>query len=181
MAQALFLSETYLKTTTVLPFNLDVKEYYPFINICQDTYIRDVLGDSLYDKIYTGLIANTLNANEIQLLQIIRPTLAHYIIYKALPFLRDKIKNIGVVSTADDKQTRSDDKPFDKLRQEILDTAEYYMTRLQKYLCNNSSLFPEYNYSNKDVNPNKTSGYNCDLYIDPNFIDEKFIKNYYNL
>jgi hypothetical protein len=25
-------------------------------------------------------------------------------IYKALPFLRDKIKNIGIVSTADDKQ-----------------------------------------------------------------------------
>jgi hypothetical protein len=180
MAQAIFISEQWLKNNTVLPYNLDVKEYYSFLKIAQDTYIRDVLGDSLYDKLSTNLIAATLTPDQTKLLEMIRPSLAQYIIYKALPFLRDKIKNIGIVSTADDKQNRSDDKAFDRLRQEILDTAEYYMVRVQKYLCHNKALFPEYNYSNSDVNPNNTSGYTCDLYIDPLFVDEKFIKTYYN-
>jgi hypothetical protein len=180
MAQkAIFLSENWLKQNTPIPSNLDVKEIYPFYNVAQDKFIRDALGDNLYNALCLAIINSTLTANQITLLELIRPSLGYYIVYEALPFLSTKIKNIGVNSTADDKQTNTDIAGVSKLRKEILENAEYYMVRVQKYLCNNSALFPEYKQHNDDVSPNKTSGFTCDLYIDPNFIDEKFIKQYY--
>ena len=179
MAKAIFLTEEWLKLNTVLPYNLDVKLYYPFINISQDTYIRDILGDNLYEALCSSIIASTLTSEQTALLLVIRPALAHYIIYNAMPFLADKIKNIGVVSTADDKQTRSDDKRFDRLRAEVLNIAEYYTVRLQKYLCNNKASFPQYNLQNDDVNPNMNAGYTCDLHIDMDYIDDQWIKRYY--
>lgn len=179
MAKAIFLSEEWLKVNTVLPYNLDVKLYYPFLNISQDTYIRDILGDSLYDTLCTNLINSSLTPAQTALLIVIRPALAHYIIYNAMPFLADKIKNIGVVSTVDEKQTRSDDKRFDRLRSEILNIAEYYTVRLQKYLCNNRQDFPQYNFQNEDVNPNMNAGFTCDLHIDMDYIDEQWVKRYY--
>lgn len=195
MTQAIFISETWLKINTPIPYNLDPSEVYPFYRTAQDKYIRDVLGDNLYNALSAALIGGTLTANQTTLIETFRPALGYYIVYEAILFLASKIKNIGVVDTADDKQTASAAIRVKELRQEIQDTAEYYMTRVTKYLCNNSSLFPEYTQHSDDINANHNAGYNCDLYIDPCFmskriwrdgrwyygddIDENFLKQYY--
>ncbi len=179
MTQSLFVSEKWIKLNTVLPANMDVKELYPFYSITQDKYVRDVFGDELYDHLYDGNKDGSLTPDEKILLVKVRPMLAWYIIYEAMPFFANKIKNIGVVKTADDKQTNSDRADVKELTQKVQNNAEYYLVRLQNYLKDNKALYPQYKFNNPDVNPNTTSGYTCDLYIDPKFIDEKWIKKYW--
>ncbi len=179
MTQSIFISENWLKSNTPLPANMDVKEIYPFYKIAQDKHIRDILGDDLYNRLCAGLVLANLNADETALLVLIRPCLAYFILHESIPFLHTKIKNIGINSTQDDKQINADIARVRELRHEILGNAEYYKNRVLNYLCKNHALYPEYNFSNDDVNPNTKAGYSCDLYIDPNFIDEKFIKNYW--
>lgn len=179
MAQtANFISETWLKNFTPLPSNIDVKELQPFYYPSQDKYIRDVLGDELYNRISDGITNNNLNNDETELLKLIRRTLGYYIVYEAFPFLANKIKNIGVNNTTDDKQNATDSKILKEMRQEVSNNAEYYMVRLNKYLCTNHTLFPEYVFTNDDVNPNKKAGYRCPIYIDPCHLDENFIQQY---
>ena len=177
--QAIFISENWIKTNTPLPSNMDVHEIYPFYKVAQDKYIRDILGDALYNRLSDGIINNNLNGDEVTLLELIRPSLGYYCVYEAMPFLATKIKNIGVNQTADDKQTNAEAARVKELRQEVLNNAQYYLVRVEKYLCHNHSLYPEYVYTNEDVNPNKHRGYTSDLYVDPCFIDEKFVRQYY--
>lgn len=185
MTQAIFISENWIKNNTPLPTNIDAKEIYPFYKVAQDKYIRDILGDALYNSLSNSIIASKgspgvpLTALEITLLELIRPSLAYYCCYEAIPFLATKIKNIGVNSTADDKQINAELARVKELRQELLNNAQYYLVRVEKYLCKNHSLYPDYIYTNPDVNPNTHRGYTCDLYIDPCFIDEKFVRQYY--
>ena len=180
-----FLTEEWLKDNTPLTDNIDVKEIYPFINAAQDIYIKDKLGKGLYDRLWDGIDNNNLNSDEINLLVLIRPCLAYYIVYEALPFLNAKIRNIGVVETADAKQANADRADRKELRAEVLRKAEYYLVRINNYLCTNYALFPEYDHSTcgccGDNGPNKQSGYTCDLNLDNDYncLDREWIKKYY--
>ena len=186
MANAIFVSENWLKTNTPLPTNVDVKEVYPFNKLAQDKYMRDALGDALYNRLCAGLIASNLTADETALIELIRPSLAFYILFEAMPFLQTKIKNIGIVTTADDKQTNASRQDFKDLRNDVLSNAEYYMSRVKAYLCNNSSLYPEYNANNDDVNPNHGTPYFSGLHTSKRGrwkcpdVDERWIKKYWD-
>jgi hypothetical protein len=47
------------------------------------------------------------------------------------------------------------------LREEVLNTAQYFTERMIDYIRNNTSLFPEYSTnSGADVNPDKNAYYN---------------------
>lgn len=186
MARAIFISEQWLKDNTPMPSNMDVQKIYPFYFTAQDTYIRDMLGDSLYNRLSNAILIKTFTTEEAALLKLVRPCLAYYTILESLPFISTEIKNIGVVRTADDKQTSGSNYEVNKIENKTRDKAEYYAERIKKYLCNNRNLFPEYNFNNEDVNPSKTNtAYTSDLYIDPDYsdrideIDYNLIKQYY--
>ena len=182
MANVLFISENWLKDNTPLTQNIDIQELYPFFIVAQDIWVQDKVGSKLYDRLKDGVTNNNLNSDEITLIQLLRPSLAYYIAFEALPFLAVKIRNIGVVETADNKQKNAERADRKELRQEILNKAEYYMERVNDYLCHNGKLFPEYVQPNCDLPGNKASGYTCELYLDPYFnIDNDWIrKNYRN-
>lgn len=185
-AQAIFISENWLKTNTPLPSNLDVKKIYPFYKLVQDKHVRDALGDALYNTLCSHLIADTLTADEVSLLELIRPTMAYYMVFEALPWIDTAVNNIGVVSMADDKQTKSSDGNLNRLRNDARNNAEYYMQRVKRYLCNNSALYPDYNATNLDVNPSQQTPYRSGLYVDrggPEYNirpDEAWIKKYWD-
>lgn len=178
---AFFVSETWIKDNTPLTSNVDAKEIYPFINVAQDIWIQDKVGSKLYNRLKAGIIANDLNANEIALLELIRPSLAYYILYEAIPFLANKLRNIGIVETADNKQKNADRADRKELRQEILNKAEYYMQRINDYLCKNGNLFPEYVTPDCPISPNRSSGYTCDLDLSHDYrsLDRDWIRKYY--
>jgi hypothetical protein len=178
---ALFISEDWLKSNTPIPYNLDPKEIYSFLKTSQDIWIKDALGSLLYDELCNIMITSGvagLSANQRKLIELIRPSLGYYTVYQAMPFLRDKIKNIGIVSTSDDKQNLTARQDYKDMRADIKNMAEYYMARVHSYLCTNGTLFPNYSAPNTDVSPNHATPYRCDLYIedDRNCIDEEWLR-----
>lgn len=179
MASAIFCSETWLKNNTPLPSNIDVKEIYPFQKLAQEKYGRSVFGDALYERLVSGVVNSNLTADETTLLEKFRFALGFYILFEAMPFLQTKIKNIGIVSTADDKQTNASRQDFKDLRNDILGNAEYYLNRVKVYLCNNVSLYPEYTATNEDINPSHGTPYFSGLHTRRYKINESWIKKYW--
>lgn len=191
-----FVSEIYLKENTPITYNVDPKEVYPFIITAQDKFIGDKIGDNLYERLkegtqatYYGNLGMTysgtpLNTDEIALMKIIRTCLVHYITFEALPYLSIKIRNIGVVQTADAKQTTAAAEERKRLERLVQSNAEYYLNKLTKYLCTNGDLYPEYEHTNSccggsnNIDHNVNS-FTCDLSLDNFYIDDEWIKKYY--
>tara|TARA_R110002126_G_scaffold291202_1_gene450926 strand:- start:429 stop:1004 length:576 start_codon:yes stop_codon:yes gene_type:complete len=165
MAYVLFISEDKLKDSTAINMNIDVQFLLPYVRIAQKKYVETKLGSNLFEAIQGmisgGTIGNVANANYKTLLDdYVADMLVHYAFYEVLPFLRYKVQNNNVVSkTAENSNPLSRTEAQD-LRSEISNTAQFYTERLVDYLCNNSSLFPEYSTNTgADVNPDSNAYY----------------------
>lgn len=183
MANAFFISETYLKDNSPLSRNIDMAELYPFAKTAEEVYIQEAIGTNLYDDLIAKIIANTLSANEIILCKKIRAALVWFTIYDALPFIHTKIRNIGTVKQNGENLETADRSDVSYLRKEVKNKADFYLRRLQGYLCENQDLFTEYCCSNWDCSkilPNTNVSASCDLSFDrTNEIDVKFLRRYF--
>lgn len=169
MATALFISETYLKTITAISSNVDVKDLIPFVEQSQDIHIQDAIGSRLYTTLQTAISSNTLNSDQTELLNLIRPCLAYYAMHSALPFINFKIRNVGVVKQNGENTTNADLAEIKFLRNEVKDTAEYYLQRINTYLCNYGNRHPTYTSPDgKGIMPS-ANDYSCDLYLDDTY------------
>jgi hypothetical protein len=145
--------------------NVDVAFLLPYVKISQEKYIKTKLGTNLYvaiqGMISGGTIGIPANANYKTLLDdYIADVLVHYAFYEVLPFLRYKVQNNNVVSKTADNSTPLTRAEAQDLRSEISNTAQFYTERLVDYLCNNTSLFPEFSTnSGADVNPDSNAYY----------------------
>lgn len=161
MARAFFIDETYLKNYSPLSGNVEIKELYPFVLVTEDIYIQEAIGTSLYNDLITKITAdNDLSGypNELILVGKIRDVVMWYTCYDAIPFLATKLRNIGVVNQTGDNLTTSSDAKENKLRKECKDKGDFYLKRLQAYLCDYESLFPAYDQGTKDdLDPNTSA------------------------
>lgn len=163
MALILFTSEDYIKTYTPISELVDWSDIEPTVHLTQDSFIQDVLGSNFYTYLQIAYSGQSLNTNEIELMNKIKPALAYRVAEQTLPFINYQIKNKGVVSQTGDYMAAVDLETFRYLRGELKNKAEFYTKRLSNYLCTNAQLFPEYVSDNADdMKPNK-SGYDCGL------------------
>ena len=165
MAYVLFISEDKLKDSTAINMNVDVQFLLPYVRIAQEKYIETKLGTNLFvaiqGMISGGTIGNVGNANYKLLLDdYIADVLIHYSFYEVLPFLRYKVQNNNVVSKTAENSTPLTRTEAQDLRSEISNTAQFYTERLVDYLCNNSSLFPEFSTnSGSEITPDSNAYY----------------------
>ena len=165
MAYVLFISEERLKDSTTIGLNVSVDLLSPYIQQSQRLYIETKLGTNLTDKLKTLIVAGTVNnvGNEAYatlLNDYIAEVLPSYCLWLAVPFLRYKIENGNIYSKTSETGTALTTEEAQQLRNEVLNTAEYYMERMVSYICNNNSLFPEYSTNTgSDVNPDRNSYY----------------------
>ena len=149
-----FVSESYLRENTVFNQNLDIKDIVQNIGPAQDMHIQPVLGTNFYNDLLNSYSAQTLTANEIILVGHIKPALAYRAAEMALPFIQYQIKNKGPQTQNGDNSNSVDNTVLSYLRNELQNRAEFYETRLTKYLNANSSLFSGYtNDNNDDITP----------------------------
>ena len=161
----LFISEDKLKKSTTINGNVDVELLRPYMKVAQDLHVWTKLGSRLYEHLQDLITNDTIglpaNANYKTLIDdYIQDALVHWTLYEAIPFLGYKIMNKDIVrQTSETSQTA----PFEEvnfLRNTVMNTAEWYTERLIDYLCENNSLFPEYNSnSGADVRPSKENFY----------------------
>jgi hypothetical protein len=161
MAYVLFISEDKLKDSTAINGNVDVDFLLPYVRVSQKIYVETKLGTDLYDKLQSEITAGTLAGDYKTLVDdYIGDMLVQWAFYECMPFLRFKIQNGNIYSKTSETGNALSETEASSLREEVRNTAEYYTERLVTYLCNNSSLFPEYKTSSgADVTPDTDAYY----------------------
>jgi hypothetical protein len=166
MSYVLFISESVLKSSSALNLNISTTLLLPYVRQAQKLYIETKLGTDLNQKLKDLIVAGTVNAagNEAYatlLNDYIPDVLVNLSFFHAIPFLRFKIENGNIYSKTSETGTALSTEEAQHLREEVRNTAEYYTERLIDYICNNSTLFPEYNTNTgADVDPNRNAYYN---------------------
>lgn len=171
-SKTLFIGTQYLRDNTIINDNVDAKVLQPIIRSAQTKYIQQTIGTSLYDKMIE-LVDDANPSNPIPvpitgvyktlLEDYIIPVLMQYSIYEAIPFMNFKFRNKSISKQSSDNSTPADLSELSYIRDNVLQTAQFYSERMSKYLCNNGTLFPEYT-SNDDLNPN-TQNYFSGIFI----------------
>ena len=159
--QVLLVSEQRLKQWTQLDDNLRLNEITPHILQASDIYIQNLVGSKLYARLQAGIIANDLNADEELLLNdYVGKTLMQYALYMILPSIKYKVVNQGIVNGTSEETAPTTLEELRYLRGTVLDTAEFYATRLVEFFRDNPGMFPEYTNPGTDgMMPDKTDQY----------------------
>ena len=162
----LFISEDLLKSLTATNLNVSVNIIRPYILQAQKLYIETKLGTDLTQKLKDLIVAGTVGAvgNEAYktlLDDYISFVLVNFSFYHCIPFLRFKIENGNIYSKTSETGNALSTEEAQHLREECKNTGEYYLERMIDYICNNSTLFPEYSTNTgADVDPNRNAYYN---------------------
>jgi hypothetical protein len=160
MAQALFVTTKDIAQFTALNGNVDTDKFIQFVKIAQDIHIQNYLGTDLYDKIGADIVADTLAGNYLTLVNTyIKPMVIHWAMVEYLPFSAYTIANKGVYKHSAENSETVDKGEVDFLIGKETSIAEHYTERFVKFICYNSTDYPEYNsntedgmYPDRDVN-----------------------------
>jgi hypothetical protein len=170
MSQALFVSANRLKRDTAIGGSVDDDLIRPYVYMAQQRWILPVLGTKLYDKLCTEVDAGTVTGDYATLLDTyVIPSTVQYSFVQLVPFLRLRFVNNAVVVMNSEQSTAATFDDLKPLMDQALDMATFYRERLIDYLCENSSLFPEYtSNTGADLSPttsNYTQGMNIDYVL----------------
>ena len=166
MAYVLLISEQKLKDSSSINLQVDNEILLPYIWQSQTLYVETKLGTQLYNKLKDLITNNTIGlpanaAYKTLLDDYISFVLVNYSFYHVIPFLRFKVENSNIFSKTSETGNALSTEEAQSLREEIVNTAQYYTERMIDYICNNTSSFPEYSTnSGADVDPDRNAYYN---------------------
>ena len=177
--EAFFVSPTYIKENTAILSNIEDKEMYPYIRSAQDVYMQEALGTALYNRLKEGVTdymsspvgPNTLDADELVLLNYARNAVMWYTAYDMLPFIWMKLRNVGLVKQGGENMQSASTSEMSYIQDKLKIKGDFYFNRMQAYLCENSSLFTEYNtgcWGCGDLAANGNPITQSDIYFDKN-------------
>lgn len=147
MSDTLFISPENIYERTQVHSNIDSKMIVPVIKVCQDMYILPLLGTALSDRLKAGIVANDLDADELNLLRnYVRDCLIYYVVSELPDTLSYQFWNKGVLrKTNEGSETASQSELID-IKNKYKNWAEFYGQRLVKFLMEqaNQNKFSEY-------------------------------------
>ena len=145
MATALLVTRDDVVRYTNVNGSVDVDLFIQFVLIAQDIHIQAMLGTKLLQKIQADIIAGTLIDPYLSLLTTyIKPCLIHFAMVEYLPYAAYTISNQGVYKKGAENSETVSKEEVDFMIEKQRQTAMHYKERFVDYICNNSSLFPEY-------------------------------------
>ena len=150
MSKKVFLiSESVLKTETIINDNVGSEYLKPSIETAQDIYLQQLIGTELLDKMYALVVTNQIidDANKIykELLDdYITPYLKFKVLSEVTIPLAYKYRNVGVVQTTHDNVQSTTLRDAQLVANHYELRATFYAERMSKYLCANAGLYPEY-------------------------------------
>lgn len=171
MTNVLLVSEDYIKTNSTLSDNYFGKYLTPAIIEAQDMALQTILGSCLYNKILTivedGTIKDLENAAYKGLLdEVIQPYLLYKVLSNSVFYANIKLANMGTVVSNDEHIVNLSQKDIDLIEHNFINKCDFYARRLQEYLLNNSSSFPELDVcACKQIKANLKSAENCGLWL----------------
>lgn len=152
MAIALMVSEQFIKDTTVIDENVDMKLLRDTIELCQEKYILPLVGTGIYNQITTQILAGTTSANNVTLLDgYIQKALKWWVQYEGVDVLTYKFTNKAIVKKNSENSQPIDMEEVRRLMEKWRTNAEMYSQRLTDYLLANNTTYTLYD------NPGSTS------------------------
>lgn len=137
-----FITETYLKVNTPITANVDVTDVTPYVATQSALRIQPILGSTFYNHLLAAYNAQTLNPDEVDLVEFIQPIIAWRSAEDAVFGLTYQLKNKGL-------QTQSGEFSASVSRSEVAFGMEHYAQkasffeqRLIRWLLTNKALFP---------------------------------------
>lgn len=160
-----FITVEELKQTT-FNANLDNEYIVPALEEAQSIYLREILGDLLYNSIENRIDSDTLNGKYLTLVnQYIKPYLTYKVQSVIVIPLNNKTRNAGVINQYDQGFNTTTMKDTAYLAEHYDSRAEFYANRLTTYLRKNAADFPEYGYSDDNVTQPATSQNVTGIYL----------------
>jgi hypothetical protein len=139
------INATDVKNNTTIEKNVDNAIIAPFIFKVQDIHLQQALGTAFYLDILDKYDNGTLNADELNLVNTyIKPMLIEWVYYEVYPHISYKPTNKSISKERSEYSDPSDLSGIKYMRDAIRNMAEYYTQRLNRHLCDYSSLFPLY-------------------------------------
>ena len=127
--------------------NIPDSEFFPSMATCQDIYIKDVLGNDLFNKLWSEWVLSNYNPDNIrdntqtpdgvnykELYQYVNKALLWWSFVKALTSLQLKVDTVGIVSKQADFTANEGYVGLNRLIQEYTPTATYYQDKLICYV-----------------------------------------------
>lgn len=143
MANVIFISEQYIKDTSYIDENVDVKLLRNCILETQDIRIRSIIGTGLYDELKTQIsTASKTSLNNTLLSDYIAPALKYWVLHDAALILTFKIMNKAIVKRNSENTEVVQATELDRLMDFFKNRAEYYSERITKYLLENETSYP---------------------------------------
>jgi len=167
MANALFISEDYVKRNSVIDDNVDIKLILPAIKDAQEMFLHPCLGTQLYKGLKDRIVAGTTTSEEDTLItEYIAPMLVKYVQLELVDNLLIRYNNKSV-----SKKSSEDTQPigytdYQSQLDRYTHKAQWFKQRLIDYLASNASTFPEY-YSavdSSDIVP-ENNAYTSSFYL----------------
>jgi len=144
-AEVLFVNPDYIKRITNINASIEDSYLIPSVILAQDKYIQLYLGTDLLEKLKTDISAGTISGDYATLLdKYVRKATLWWTMVDLMPSLYVKIDNGGLAIRVSDDTTSISTDDLHRETERARTNAQFYTFRLYQYLCNNSSLFPEY-------------------------------------
>ncbi len=138
----LLISPHKLIQSSIIDENVDQKVLSKNIHQVQETQVRDVLGESLYNSLINALDENITNGTAIlpiytQLLNKIKPFLIACVQSEFIFLNQYRLSNKGILKMTDENSQNLGTDEIDKLRQYFVSTSQQYKRDLIKFLEKN--------------------------------------------
>lgn len=165
MNNILLISEDTLKTYSNLNDNTFGKWILPAIKESQEMGLMPIIGECLYNKICELVADGSINdilftAYKDLLDDKIQPYLIYKTLSNIIPILNAKMANIGTVLTNDEHVVNLTQGESDLLKTYYSERCDFYTKRLQDFIKNNQSAFPEISCGCGNIQPNLESSEN---------------------
>lgn len=144
----LLISEDYIKSVSNISDNTSGDYILPAIKLAQDIELEETLGTALVHKLQQLVFSNQVESegNEYYadlLNNYVQPFLCYTVISNLTLQISFKLNNFGVSRTDDEKQYSVSFAEVGQVKNYYKHYANYYKYRMQLYVVENYSQFPE--------------------------------------
>ena len=170
---SLLISENYLKEYTNINKNVDMTILTPILQEVQDFYIIPLLGSNLYNEVLGQVTTSTVTALNQTLLDLVVPCMLHYAKMEAMPDMKYRLMNKGVMIKNSENSSAADLSEIQFLMDRSKNKAEIYAQRVTNYLNRYVSSYPLYisNVERDEIMPNRNN-FTSGIMIDDHDCDD---------
>lgn len=182
MTDILLITEQSIKNLTNISDNMSGKLLLPAIREAQEIGLREILGDSLLDYI-KDCVESGEYSDEVDALYI---QCQYYLAYQACANIcmitSVKIDNAGLQRVSDEKMEPISVSEINQIHDYYQSRADYYCMRLQHFLINHRSDYPQMNECQCDsIKANLYSSASCGIVLGGPRGKNKIKRNRYDI